>query len=93
MLFQYILGLGDLITSKMIKIDCAESKQGYKWQCSDCDYSSPYTTSVKRHIESKHVGSVIYECDICQHRVPTKNALSVHKARNHVNAAITQDFY
>jgi len=77
--------LGDLITSKMIRIESVDAKQGYKWQCSDCDYSSPYTTSVKRHIESKHVGSVFYECEICQHRVPTKNALSVHKARNHVN--------
>jgi len=81
--------LGDLIHSKMIRIEGGDSKQGYKWQCSDCNYSSPYTTSVKRHIESKHIGSVIYECDICQHRVPTKNALSVHKARNHMNPAIS----
>ena len=75
----------------MIRIEGGDTKQGYRWQCSDCDYSSPYTTSVKRHIESKHVGSVIYECDICQHRVPTKNALSVHKSRNHIHP--TNNFF
>ena len=62
-------------------------KHGYIWQRSNCDYSSPYTTSVKRHIESKQVGSVIHECDFCQHRVHTKNALSFHKASNHADAA------
>jgi len=87
------IDLGDLITSKMIRVDCVDAKQGYKWQCADCDYSSQYTTSVKRHIESKHVGSVIYQCDICQHRVPTKNALSVHKARNHVNDVLASADY
>ena len=43
---------------------------------------------MKRHIKSKHVGSVLYECDICRHRVPTKNALNFHKVRNH-NPAIS----
>ena len=71
----------------MIKTDCAQTRCGYKWQCSDCEYSSPYATSVKRHIESKHVGSVTYECEICQLRAPTKNALSVHKTRNHSSTA------
>ena len=71
----------------MIKTDCAQTRCGFKWQCSDCEYSSPYATSVKRHIESKHVGSVTYECEICQLRAPTKNALSVHKTRNHSSTA------
>ena len=74
-------------TFKMIRIE-GDDKQGYKWQCLDCNFSFPYTTSVKRHIKSKHVGSVLYECDICRHRVPTKNALNFHKVRNH-NPAIS----
>jgi hypothetical protein len=76
-----ILGLYKvLMTALMLKHE-------YMWQRSNCDCSSPYTTSVKRHIESKQVGSVIHECDFCQHRVHTKNALSVHKASNHADAA------
>ena len=70
----------------MIKVDRGLGPMGgsrWLWQCADCDYSSPYTTSVKRHIESKHVMAVLYQCDICLHKLPTKNALSVHKARNH----------
>ena len=78
--------LTDIKTSKVL-MTALMLKHEYMWQRSNCDYSSPYTTSVKRHIESKQVGSVIHECDFCQHRVHTKNALSFHKASNHADAA------
>jgi hypothetical protein len=77
-----ILGLCDLITYKVL-MTVLMVKHEYMWQRSNCDY----TTSVKRHIESKQVGSVVHECDFCQHRVHTKNALSFHKASNHADAA------
>ena len=72
----------DLVHSKMIRIE-GDDKQGYKWQCLDCNFSFPYITSVKRHIKSKHVGSVLFECDICQHRAPTSCAMRNHNVRYH----------
>ena len=77
-----ILGLCDLITFKVL-MTVLMVKHEYMWQRSNCDY----TTSVQRHIELKQVGSVVNECDFCQHRVHTKNALIFHKASNHADAA------
>ena len=59
-------------------------------QCTDCEYISTRRTSVNRHMESKHVGLFVYGCDICLHGVPAKNALSVHKIRNHMSPATAQ---
>ena len=84
---EMLSGLTDIKTSKVL-MTALMLKHEYMWQRSNCDYSSPYTTSVKRHIESKQVGSVIHECDFCQHRVHTKNALSVHKTSNHADAVL-----
>ena len=78
------LDVDSIISSKMIKI---VEESGNRWQCSDCEYSSPYTTSVKRHIESKHVAVQFqlgrFPCEVCGQSCPTRNALSVHKRRNH----------
>ena len=76
----------DVVQSKMYKTDVSEPGGPTKWQwnCTDCNYSSAHGTTVKRHIESKHIGS-LYVCDICQHRLSTQNALNIHKIRLHSN--------
>ena len=53
-----------------------------EWSCTDCDYKSIHATTVKRHVESKHIGKS-YVCDICQHLLSTQNALNMHLLRIH----------
>jgi len=52
------------------------------WRCTDCEYNSTHKATLKRHIESKHM-EYSYECSICNHICPTRNALQVHQKRNH----------
>ena len=74
----------DIVLSKMYKIDTSEVGEPVKWdwRCTDCDYRSPHGTTMKRHIESKHIGK-LYVCEICQHKFSTQNAMNGHKARLH----------
>ena len=53
-----------------------------KWECVDCGYSTAHSTTMKRHIESKHVRN-LYDCDECQYQATTMNTLNIHKSRVH----------
>lgn len=53
-----------------------------KWACNGCEYSSHASTSVKEHIESKHVEAQKYPCNTCGHVCPTRKALKMHIFRN-----------
>jgi hypothetical protein len=52
------------------------------WTCQECGFETKLRQRMSQHIESKHVeaGST---CEICFKRCPTRNALRVHKFRNH----------
>jgi len=54
-----------------------------QYSCTDCDFTSKYTTSIKRHVESKHIVTTGYHCNICQQYCATRNALTIHKSRYH----------
>lgn len=72
----------------MYKIDVSEagSTPVWEWQCLECDYRSPHGTTVKRHIESKHIGGKFHICEICQHQMSTFNALQLHMRTVHGSA-------
>ena len=53
-----------------------------KWICNNCDYISYSSSSVREHIESKHIESQKYPCYICGHVCPTRKALKMHIFRN-----------
>ena len=53
-----------------------------KWVCNNCNYISYSSTSVREHVESKHIESQNYPCNICGHVCPTRKALKMHIFRN-----------
>ena len=59
------------IQSKMTKITGG-------WQCRECPFSSKYTTTVRRHIEAKHMMEVINTCHVCGARFSISDALKRH---------------
>ena len=66
----------EYIDSKMVR------RTDGKWECLDCGYNTAHSTTIKRHVESKHFRN-LYECDICQYQATTRNTLNIHKARLH----------
>ena len=71
------------IESKMIRERNVDGSNSGRWICSVCGYTTTNSTTLKRHIESKHL-SVSYDCDLCGQRVPSKHALVMHKKRRHL---------
>ena len=54
------------------------------WTCNQCDFKTPYKTTMNNHVEAKHIRAIDgYACDICNRHCPTKNALKCHKYREH----------
>jgi len=66
-----------LVTSKLLRT--SDGSHG----CRDCDYTSKHLNCVKIHIESKHLNTGGFDCPECGKNVPTRNALKVHRQRNH----------
>ena len=66
---------------KMLKETSVD--RGAYWRCADCEYTSKDKRGMFEHIESKHVGSEGYSCQICQKHCPTKNAMRSHMSRYH----------
>ena len=52
------------------------------FSCSACEYTANTKQRIEYHYDSKH-SSNTYPCSICGKICPTKNALFVHKSRNH----------
>ena len=71
----FFLDVTDSIESRLIKVQSG-------WQCHDCSYFSSSSSTVRRHIESKHL-NIFYNCEVCGKQAPTKHALYMHKSRNH----------
>jgi len=68
-----------LINSKMTRDGLAGD-----WTCQDCGFVTKLRQRMSQHVESKHVAADS-TCEICYKRCPTRNALRVHKFRNHRN--------
>ena len=59
--------------------------QGSCWEtpeCKYCGYQYKNASNMMNHIEAKHM-SLQYNCDLCGKVCTTKNALNVHRHRNH----------
>ena len=54
------------------------------WHCSECDYMSRIKTNIKMHVESRHVVSAGFTCDICQLFCANRKALQNHYYRKHL---------
>ena len=53
------------------------------WACTVCSYQTKYSTTLTRHVESKHIQSAGFQCDVCHQFCPTSNSLMSHKYRKH----------
>jgi len=53
------------------------------WCCTECGYSSKFTTNVRMHVENKHIVSSGFYCPICQLYCPNRKSLSNHTHRKH----------
>jgi len=69
--------LDDFIRSKM------QRAADGQWQCCFCGRLSKVKTNIFEHIESSHVESPGYYCDVCTKPCRTRNALRAHKNREH----------
>ena len=49
------------------------------WQCRECPFNSKYTTTVRRHIEAKHMAGNINCCQECGKVCTTSDALKRHQ--------------
>ena len=65
------------INSKMSK-----SAEGL-WSCLVCGYATKIKTNMKFHVESKHIQSDGFECQICHLFCQNRKALRNHIDRNH----------
>jgi len=54
-----------------------------KWCCSECGYSSKIKTNLKMHVESKHIVSAGFNCEVCQFFCPNRQSLKNHFDRKH----------
>ena len=53
------------------------------WACTDCTYQTKYSTTLTRHVESKHLETAGFQCNVCQQFCPTRNSLMSHQYRKH----------
>ena len=71
----------------MTEIDQAIEEQLYRddsgyWCCATCSYSNHAKSTVKAHIEAKHVESSGFICSVCEKTCPTRHAFKMHRLRN-----------
>ena len=69
--------LDRIIRTKMMKMDTGD------FSCLDCPYITRSKSIMLNHVESRHVdyGGVV--CQLCLKVLPTRQALRMHKSREH----------
>lgn len=76
-----VLDVESEILLRMVKHDDG------RFQCVECNFFSLHNSTMKCHIESKHLQTSGYTCQICKKFCPTRNALKSHKSRIHKNTS------
>ena len=70
------MDVSELVKSKMIK-------DSWGWYCTECGMKSTNKANVYKHVESKHVPTQYYTCEICSKVCRGLNSYNVHYSRNH----------
>jgi len=77
-ILEIVEDLNDAIKNLMYK------ESDGSWTCSECNFNTKYHTTLKNHIEAKHLRAAEgYYCKHCNKYCPTKNALKCHTYRTH----------
>lgn len=77
----------DAVRSRMVVVQGDDGKCQYA--CTECGHSGSHTT-VKNHVEAKHLPQGQYHCPYCGKVCGTKNNFNVHISTKHHNARRTQ---
>ena len=64
------------------KIKELHQKMDGMWTCMVCDYTSKFSTSVRKHVE-KHIDGLSYSCNLCNKEFRFVNSLNSHKSLFH----------
>ena len=64
-----------------VKIKELYQKVDGVWRCLACDYTTPHSSTIRRHIET-HLDGLSYSCNMCNKEFRSKASLDDHK-RNH----------
>lgn len=72
--------LGPAVERYLVK-----SAVGSMYTCTLCGKVCADKSAGRNHLESKHIPSAGYNCEICSKFMHTKNALQIHMCRYHKN--------
>ena len=53
------------------------------YQCTECGHFSTVKQNLRKHIDAKHVYKQPIDCQYCDKKCPSKNALMTHISRYH----------
>ena len=53
------------------------------YQCTECGHFSTVKQNLRKHIDAKHVYKQPIDCQYCEKKCPSKNALMTHISRYH----------
>ena len=76
----FVLDFGLEFTAELV--EKVQSGATVIFQCRECPYNSPWSTSAKRHVMAKHVGIHAFVCDVCPSRFSTQNSLNCHRRKH-----------
>ena len=78
--------LNDQINTMIVRPEKNGPKSNLKqFVCKVCGKEGPSTT-IKHHIEAKHITGMSHSCDLCGKTAKTTNSLNSHKSRSHRNS-------
>ena len=76
----------DLVAEQLnnhVENQMSKSEDTGRWQCLTCGYEANIRGRLWEHVESSHVVTSGYPCEICHKVYPSKNAYKSHKSRYH----------
>lgn len=77
-----------ILSGQHTDIDMSSSTSVFHTKCGVCQKLFVNEIELDRHMQSVHIMSGGYECDICMKRVKTKNGLHIHKRYAHDETGI-----
>ena len=77
-----ISALIDAIKQMMVKLD------ENMWGCASCDFKTKYDSTLRNHIEAKHLDTGGFVCQYCSATCPNRQALRMHLSRKHRNLCL-----
>ena len=62
---------------------CSEDASGKIAYCAICQQSARHRQDIERHIESAHIETDAFACEVCGWETKTRRTLKIHMKREH----------